>query len=112
MSRAADNHYPTLTTAAIAAIDVPAALDCVLFLWATVAMKDDARHVMKCWGFDYKSTYYWHKPGHYWSTRDQIEELLMERAVAWRRLRLVHSRHRCRASLAAGTARRQRRSRR
>ena len=35
MSRAADNHYRTLSTDAIAAIRVPAAQDCILFLWAT-----------------------------------------------------------------------------
>ena len=43
-------------------------------------MKCDALNVMKRWGFQYKSTYYWLKPGYgtgYWSTRDQIEELLV-----------------------------------
>jgi DNA polymerase I-like protein with 3'-5' exonuclease and polymerase domains/N6-adenosine-specific RNA methylase IME4 len=80
MSRAADNHYQTLTTDAIAAIRVPSAPDCVLFLWATVAMKCHALHVMKSWGFEYKSTYHWHKPGHgtgYWSASEQMEELLV-----------------------------------
>ena len=38
MSRAADNHYATLPTDAIAKIQVPATKDSVLFLWATVAM--------------------------------------------------------------------------
>jgi N6-adenosine-specific RNA methylase IME4 len=80
MSRAADNHYPTLSTDAIAAIRVPAAKDCILFLWTTVAMKPDALRVMAAWGFTYKTTYYWHKPGRghgYWSCEDQIEELLV-----------------------------------
>jgi hypothetical protein len=38
MSRAADNHYATLSTDAIAAIRVPAAKDCILYLCATPAM--------------------------------------------------------------------------
>src|SRR4051794_25872739 len=70
MSRATDNHYRTLSTDAIAAIRVPAAQDCILFLWATPAMKQDALRVMAAWGFTYKTTYYWHKPGRghgYWS---------------------------------------------
>ncbi len=80
MSRAADNHYPTLSTDAIAAITVPAAEDCILFLWATVAMLPQALHVMVVWGFTYKSAYLWHKPGRghgYWSCEEQVEELLV-----------------------------------
>ena len=47
MDRAADNHYPTSVTDIIAERDVPsiAADDCVLFLWATVPMLEDA---MEC----------------------------------------------------------------
>jgi N6-adenosine-specific RNA methylase IME4 len=80
MSRAADNHYSTLSTDAIATIRVPAAEDCILFLWATPAMKQDALRVMAAWGFAYKTTYYWHKPGRghgYRSCKDQVEELLV-----------------------------------
>src|SRR5215469_9325526 len=80
MSRAADNHYPTLSTDDIAAIPIPAVKDSILFLWATSAMKEDALRVMAAWGFAYKTTYYWHKPGRghgYWSCEDQIEELLV-----------------------------------
>ncbi len=80
MSRAADNHYPTLTAGAIAAIKVPAASDAVLFLWATVAMLPQALSVMAAWGFTYKSQYFWLKLGRgtgYWSCEDQIEELLV-----------------------------------
>jgi hypothetical protein len=46
MDRAADNHYPTMDTAAICALEVPAADDCVLFLWATVPMLIAAIEVM------------------------------------------------------------------
>lgn len=80
MSRAADNHYPTLSTDDIAAIPIPAVKDSILFLWATPAMKQDAAHVLAAWGFTYKTTYYWHKPGRghgYWSCEDQVEELLV-----------------------------------
>ena len=63
MDRAADNHYPTSATDIIATRDVPsiAADDCVLFLWATVPMLQDALPVMKAWGFEYKSHVIWDK---------------------------------------------------
>lgn len=63
MDRAADNHYPTSCTEAIAERDVPsiAADDCVLFLWATAPMMPDALDVMKAWGFEYKSQCIWKK---------------------------------------------------
>lgn len=84
MDRSPDNHYPTSETADIAARDVAsiAADDCVLFLWATAPMLEDAWAVMKAWGFTYKSHAIWHKeragdgrgPG-YWFTGEH--ELLM-----------------------------------
>ena len=80
MDRAAANHYEPMATEAIAAMTVPAAPDCVLFLWATVAMLPEALDVLRAWGFTYKSAYAWHKPGHgtgYWSCEDQIELLLV-----------------------------------
>jgi N6-adenosine-specific RNA methylase IME4 len=63
MDRAADNHYPTSVTEMIAGRDVPsiAADDCVLFLWATVPMLEDAMGVLKAWGFKYKSHAVWDK---------------------------------------------------
>jgi len=63
MDRSADNHYPTSITNAIASRDVAsiAADDCVLFLWATVPMLDDAMAVLKAWGFKYKSHAVWDK---------------------------------------------------
>jgi len=63
MDRAADNHYPTSPTAEIAALPVQglAAKDCVLWLWATVPMLEDALAVMRAWGFKYKSHYCWTK---------------------------------------------------
>ena len=63
MDRAADNHYPTSTTADIAMLPVSliAAKDCVLFLWATAPMLPDALVVMAAWGFKYKSHVVWVK---------------------------------------------------
>jgi N6-adenosine-specific RNA methylase IME4 len=63
MDRAADNHYPTSTTEIIMQRDVAsiAADDCILFLWATVPMLEDALTVLKAWGFTYRSHAVWDK---------------------------------------------------
>ena len=78
MDRAADNHYPTMTIDDIKALNVPAADDCVLFLWATTPLLPEAFEVMKAWGFSYKSACVWYKTKMgtgYWF-RDQSEHLL------------------------------------
>jgi N6-adenosine-specific RNA methylase IME4 len=79
MDRAADNHYPTMTLDDIKALTVPAAEDCVLFLWATVPMLPEALAVMAAWGFGYKSHFVWVKdrPGTGYWTRNQHELLLI-----------------------------------
>jgi N6-adenosine-specific RNA methylase IME4 len=61
MDRAADNHYETEEVEAICTMTVPAANDCVLFLWATAPMLPQALQVMKAWGFTYKSHVVWAK---------------------------------------------------
>lgn len=83
MDRAPDNHYPTMSTAEICALPVQdiAADDCVLFLWGTVPMDEDAHAVMARWGFKYVSAYVWIKEGGapglgYWSRVDH-ENLLI-----------------------------------
>jgi N6-adenosine-specific RNA methylase IME4 len=79
MDRAADNHYPTMTPEEICALKVPAADDCVLFLWATAPMLPQALKVMAAWGFDYKSNCVWVKDKvgtGYWF-RNQAELLLV-----------------------------------
>jgi N6-adenosine-specific RNA methylase IME4 len=56
-----------------------AADDCVLFLWATVAMLEEAFEVMKAWGFCNKSNMAWDKEiigTGYWA-RNQHEHLLI-----------------------------------
>jgi N6-adenosine-specific RNA methylase IME4 len=50
-----------MTLSAIMALKVPAADDCVLFLWATAPMLTHALMVMEYWGFDYKSHQIWDK---------------------------------------------------
>lgn len=74
-----DNHYATLDLEAIKALPIPAAGDCVLFLWATVPMLPQALEVMEAWGFTYKSLITWIKDRDgtgYW-TRNRVELLLI-----------------------------------
>jgi N6-adenosine-specific RNA methylase IME4 len=59
--RAAANHYTTMDSAAICKLEIPAAFDAVLFLWATVPMLPQALQVMDAWGFNYKSAIAWIK---------------------------------------------------
>lgn len=79
MDRAAENHYPTLSVAELMALKVPAAKDCVLFLWATVPMLPQALEVMTAWGFQYRSHFVWVKDRDgtgYWN-RNRHELLLI-----------------------------------
>jgi N6-adenosine-specific RNA methylase IME4 len=79
MDRAADNHYQTMGTDAIAALTLPAAPDCVCFLWATVPMLPEALRVLEAWGFSYKSNFAWIKDKDgtgFWS-RNRHELLLI-----------------------------------
>ena len=81
MDRHAANHYPTSATVVVAERDVPsiAADDCVLFLWATNPMLDQAIVVLSAWGFRYKTNYAWGKDKAgtgYWN-REKHELLLI-----------------------------------
>lgn len=79
MDRAPDNHYPTMTLAEIGAIEVPAAADAALFLWATMPMLPDALTIMAAWGFSYRSGFIWIKDKiglGYWA-RNRHELLLL-----------------------------------
>lgn len=79
MDRAADNHYPTMTTDEICALKVPAAKNAVLFLWATPPMLCYALRVLEAWGFEYRSHMVWYKDRlstGYW-VRGQHELLLI-----------------------------------
>lgn len=79
MDRAPENHYVTETTDVIARMEVPAADNCVLFLWATAPMLPDALVVLNEWGFTYKSHVIWVKDRigtGYWA-RSKHEVLLI-----------------------------------
>ena len=62
LDRAADNHYPTMTLDDLSALQLPAAKDCVLFLWTTAAQLRNAMRLIEHWGFEYKSLHGWKKP--------------------------------------------------
>jgi N6-adenosine-specific RNA methylase IME4 len=76
---APDDHYPTMKTEDICDLEIPAADDAVLFLWATNPKLEDALTVIKAWGFDYKTNRVWVKDiwgtGYYF--RGQHELLLL-----------------------------------
>jgi N6-adenosine-specific RNA methylase IME4 len=78
-SRAVENHYPTMELADICALDIPAAADATLFLWATNPKLEEALQVMRAWGFRYRTSAVWVKPqigmGYY--VRAQHELLLI-----------------------------------
>jgi len=56
-----DKHYETISLDDIKALDVPAADDCVLYLWATVTHTPEALDVLQSWGFTYKTQACWDK---------------------------------------------------
>jgi ParB/RepB/Spo0J family partition protein len=79
VARANEQHYPTMTVEEIKALAIPAADDCVLFLWATVPKLDVAFEVMHSWGFTHKSASVWKKDREgtgYW-VRGIVEHLLI-----------------------------------
>ena len=59
---APENHYPTIELDSIKAIEVPAAEDAVLFLWAVSSQLEGALQVIRAWGFECKTTLCWVKP--------------------------------------------------
>jgi N6-adenosine-specific RNA methylase IME4 len=79
LDRAADNHYGTMPLDDIKGIDMPAAENCALFMWATPPMLLDALAVMSAWGFTYRSHCVWDKgrPGNGYWFRQEHELLLV-----------------------------------
>jgi len=53
--------YPVMNIEQIKNIELPAADDCVLFLWTTHAFLKDSFEIMENWNFDYKATLVWDK---------------------------------------------------
>lgn len=86
---AADKHYPTMSIEDIKALPVAeiAADDCVLFMWATFPMLQQALETIAAWGFEYKTlAFCWAKrnqksPGWFWGlgnwTRSNAEVCLL-----------------------------------
>jgi N6-adenosine-specific RNA methylase IME4 len=60
-SRDIENQYPTMAIDDICALRVPAADNCVLYLWATAPKLEEALRVVKAWGFTYKTHAVWDK---------------------------------------------------
>ncbi len=57
----ARNPYPSMTVAEITAMEIPAARDCILWLWTTNAFLHDAYHILEAWGFTPKTALTWGK---------------------------------------------------
>ena len=71
---------------AIKALRPPAARNCVLFLWSTVAQLANSQRLIETWGFTYKSAHGWEKAKTgtgYW-VRDNFELLLVATCAATR----------------------------
>jgi N6-adenosine-specific RNA methylase IME4 len=54
--------YPHMSIEEIMALPIPAADDCVLWLWTINRLLHDAFHVLERWGFEYKVLLTWRKP--------------------------------------------------
>ena len=61
-SRGAIKHYPCLSFAELKAFPLPPlADDCALFFWVVSAMRHEAIHIVKAWGFTPKTEIIWLK---------------------------------------------------
>jgi len=71
--------YPTMSLQELCALQVPAAPDSVLYMWAITQSLPEAIQVMNAWGYKYKSSAVWDKEqvatGYWW--RGQHELLLV-----------------------------------
>lgn len=77
-SRAIENQYPTMSHDDICdlPVDVIAADDCVLFMWATSPKLAEAMKVLEAWGFNYRTCAVWVKDkigmGYYFRQRHEL----------------------------------------
>jgi N6-adenosine-specific RNA methylase IME4 len=78
-SREIENQYPTMTLDELKRLEIPAADNAVLFLWAPPPKLPEALEVMRAWGFRYVTCAVWDKEKigmGYWF-RQQHELLLV-----------------------------------
>lgn len=74
----AEKHYPSMKLSELKALDIPSLChpDCVLWMWATCPLLEDALELVKAWGFKYKAQFVWdkvgHNMGHYNSVRHEL----------------------------------------
>jgi N6-adenosine-specific RNA methylase IME4 len=61
MNRHPANHYPTMLLDELFALKLPAAKDCVLYLWAPFNQLGNAMDLIRAWGFVQKSAHVWAK---------------------------------------------------
>lgn len=59
---AAEDHYPTMSQADLAALELPAADDSHLYLWVTNGFLREGFDLIDAWGFTYKTVLTWCKP--------------------------------------------------
>jgi len=73
---ATDSHYSEMSTDQICDLKIPAAENCILFLWATAPKLQDALRVMESWGFIYKTHLIWVKDkigtGYYFRAKHEL----------------------------------------
>jgi len=55
--------YPTMQESELAAMKMPAAADCHLWLWTTPKFLPMSLRLLDSWSFKYVCTFVWHKPG-------------------------------------------------
>ena len=54
--------YPSMSIEELKGLELPAARDCVLWLWTTNAFMPDACELIRAWGFTHKTILTWMKP--------------------------------------------------
>jgi N6-adenosine-specific RNA methylase IME4 len=73
---APEQHYPTMKLGEIKQLQLPAAENCALFLWAVNALLPEAFELIRHWGFTYRSNLVWVKnfigPGHWLRQRHEL----------------------------------------